>query len=1133
MENNSPTVLYEPTIQLIHDIDGPLQEVMDFIAKEGISVSVPVNKRYNQYQNSVKNILNLKEPFEPETLYNAANGVKANARSLVQLLENSPEDFSRFRELFEIILKGANNIDSFLKTINVPLKATKKSPDKKTKTDAKEQTEQKTQDEPAGAYVLTVDPGDLLLEAILKDPAGTYNLDIGDALIPKGSKVYLLLKDEKNPGLIGSGVTVSDGYENTNQSTQKGDVDTARYADIVWEYISGTTVIGLSRLKLVTGSFAFWKDVNNGTPLDKRWVQDIKSRWKKAVNDNRLSGKTTADTTTGTDSGLDISQGETRDDELTATETEPPEDHLFAYNADGPSADDRLRIKGDVNRLCLVIIARDWSPPLSIGLFGDWGTGKSSFMLMMRNEIDRLVDCSSKVEEDDTVYVQSIVQIPINAWNCMDTNLWANLAVQIMEGISLQLFKSLPGDRARPQEKILKELLTSLKVTEHQIHEIEEHKQLLKQKIRDEKTKYEEESKKCESIDTALNSLKSLKKKDWEALFTDHPELESAYTEIAGELKLDSIRDVTDQIREYINTFQGLPGRIKQLWRWTRKKPLLVILYILITVACIFAIWGPSFLPESLPEWLKSISARIIAFLAPVSALLYKIQPYWKRAVDFLGKAEKIKAFTETITLDQKTKLQNELFRQEQRLEKAQKNLDKRKQHLEQLKTKINDIHSGRHLETFLHSRIANSDYTDQLGVIAMIRKDFETLSDLLKSGVRIEKNKPDSPGIKKSVDRIVIYIDDLDRCSPKRVVEVLEAVHLLLAIDLFVVVVAVDPRWLLNSLKWHYKELFTSGVDKQGVSAQEETAWESTPYNYMDKIFQIPFTLKKMGEGGYADLVNYLLADPPAPDGSGHPPKGNGEGDGEPPVDPPIPPDQDSTNDPDSGLKPDDPSGDIPDEGEQPDDDPDNSDNQDKPEAPNQETEPPPNLKPQGMIILDIEKKMLASLQPLLKTPRSVKRLINTYRLIRAPLYGNALKRFADQDTLSGEFVAVQILLGILIGFPELAPAVFQAVDEYDGSDFWQFIEGFKPKMKNHDNTGAVKRNVIKNDLTEKEIITWERFYHALMTLKSNLARKNTDADLKTAFQSASSFSVYRKKHKDIARYSFRAGHVVGKLAG
>ncbi|MEZ5024500.1 MAG: P-loop NTPase fold protein [Chitinophagales bacterium] len=42
-------------------------------------------------------------------------------------------------------------------------------------------------------------------------------------------------------------------------------------------------------------------------------------------------------------------------------------------------------------------------------------------------------------------------------------------------------------------------------------------------------------------------------------------------------------------------------------------------------------------------------------------------------------------------------------------------------------------------------------------------------------------------------VERIVLYIDDLDRCPPKKVVEVLQAIHLILAFPLFVVVVGVD----------------------------------------------------------------------------------------------------------------------------------------------------------------------------------------------------------------------------------------------------------------------------------------------------------------------------------------------------
>ena len=102
-------------------------------------------------------------------------------------------------------------------------------------------------------------------------------------------------------------------------------------------------------------------------------------------------------------------------------------------------------------------------------------------------------------------------------------------------------------------------------------------------------------------------------------------------------------------------------------------------------------------------------------------------------------------------------------------------------------------------------------------------------------------------------IDRVVLYIDDLDRCPPKRVVEVLEAVHLILALDLFVVVLAVDPRWLLQSLRLHYSELL---ADEKQLDAE----WESTPLNYLEKIIQIPFTLRPMGEGGIAALVAGLL---------------------------------------------------------------------------------------------------------------------------------------------------------------------------------------------------------------------------------------------------------------------------------
>lgn len=70
-------------------------------------------------------------------------------------------------------------------------------------------------------------------------------------------------------------------------------------------------------------------------------------------------------------------------------------------------------------------------------------------------------------------------------------------------------------------------------------------------------------------------------------------------------------------------------------------------------------------------------------------------------------------------------------------------------------------------------------------------------------------ENREKEAGV-ASIDRIILYIDDLDRCPPERVVDVLQAVHLLLAFELFVVVVAVDSRWLLRSLEDQYPEFLS-----------------------------------------------------------------------------------------------------------------------------------------------------------------------------------------------------------------------------------------------------------------------------------------------------------------------------------
>ncbi|MGA2409823.1 MAG: P-loop NTPase fold protein, partial [Candidatus Binataceae bacterium] len=85
--------------------------------------------------------------------------------------------------------------------------------------------------------------------------------------------------------------------------------------------------------------------------------------------------------------------------------------------------------------------------------------------------------------------------------------------------------------------------------------------------------------------------------------------------------------------------------------------------------------------------------------------------------------------------------------------------------------------------------------------------------------------------------ERIILYIDDLDRCPEDKVYAVLQAIHLLLAFESFVVVVGVDVTWVQNALA---RDLVGADERVNGNGAiKRQRAIE-----YLEKIFQIAFWL-------------------------------------------------------------------------------------------------------------------------------------------------------------------------------------------------------------------------------------------------------------------------------------------------
>jgi WD40 repeat protein len=321
-------------------------------------------------------------------------------------------------------------------------------------------------------------------------------------------------------------------------------------------------------------------------------------------------------------------------------------------------------------------------------------------------------------------------------------------------------------------------------------------------------------------------------------------------------------------------------------------------------------------------------------------------------------------------------------------------------------------------LGEFVRDRGKSAVYREGRGLIGDVHDDLLVLSDNLRQAHR-EWTAGD--GQAEPPDRIVLYIDDLDRCPPDRVVEVLEAVHLILTLDLFIVVVAVDARWMIRSLESHYREFF-SAANGAGTGTRDRPGGDSNriaPYDYLDKIFQIPYTLVPPQYSQSASYLRSLLPEPRLATASKPPARAVGEGVG--PAPPDTAPDGQAsthaarTRNPSPGEK----AGRRPADHDEPFADPEE-------QTPGYRTVL--DLQPPSLQLSHAEVEFMTRLGTLTPSPRAGKRMANLYRLVRISIRDDELAAFLGGA--NGEpYRAVQVLIAILTGAPETACELFERI--------------------------------------------------------------------------------------------------------
>lgn len=671
------------------------------------------------------------------------------------------------------------------------------------------------------------------------------------------------------------------------------------------------------------------------------------------------------------------------------SESEPwaPTEHVAGFSSDVLADVDQLGITNEVHALCSVLVAKSVQPPLSLGLFGDWGTGKSFFMKEMERRIRALSSASREArgQKQPTEYCSNVVQIRFNAWHYLDTNLWASLVARIFEGLSTWQREGVGDRTVDPLDAALARSKAQAADAAARLAAATEAKKSSDERllaIQAERAKAEKQRSTTKGVASQLYRF-----------VANSPELQPKLQELAKQLGLSELDLSPEGLQRRKEEVKGLAGHVRSFWRWLRQperrtRRLFFLLVLLGTFA------GLTFLV--LPS-LGIYAPELKAFAAAASAVLTWLVAAYVQGEQLIGKLTEAQTRMDRIFADERNPILGALNAVEAKEKEANA---KAAQALAAAEKGAQEVQLVNRLSRFIEEQDASSHIRSQLGFISTIRGIFERLTELLH-----ESSKSDTDG--QAIDRIILYIDDLDRCSESRVVEVLQAVHLLLSFKLFVVVVAVDSRWLLQALKKEFPGLADSSA--------------SRPQNYLEKIFQIPFNLRRMESDGYSRLLDSLVTVKAAPQKAEAPPAQSGDGSKT------APPIQANGN----GMAP------VP-----------AAPVETAPAARAPSVPPALNLQPRSLELDACELDFMKKLVALIRSPRATKRLVNTYRLLRASVEEDDVPSYVE-----GEYRAVLLLLAILVGFPtECARLFSELAQQSPTTEWWQFFDKAKATPKDEE---------------------------------------------------------------------------------
>lgn len=134
--------------------------------------------------------------------------------------------------------------------------------------------------------------------------------------------------------------------------------------------------------------------------------------------------------------------------------------------------------------------------------------------------------------------------------------------------------------------------------------------------------------------------------------------------------------------------------------------------------------------------------------------------------------------------------------------------------------------------EFFKSLQKTEEEQEDKTNAVADFRCDFD---ELLKA---------------TNFKKLVVIIDDLDRCTPDRIIDNLEAVKLFLNVANTAFVIGADPRIVKHAIEYRYKQ--------KGKILEEDN--DDIVKDYLEKLIQIPYNLPRLSDSEVETYISLLI---------------------------------------------------------------------------------------------------------------------------------------------------------------------------------------------------------------------------------------------------------------------------------